>query len=142
MAAASILAACTVTCPESEFGEAVAYRSDNAFQFGPDAQRNRWIENERLSVFLQQRLQSSGIVKLARKYGLQCIPRSTPENCTDCYVCTGTVVAEVTDLGGTFGGAFCGSDGTVAIRAEIGPGTAATSMTYWTPRERTKRPVD
>jgi hypothetical protein len=138
IAAASMLAACTVTCPETDIGNAVSYTNQTAV-FGTPAQRNRWIENARLSRFLQERIQSGGIVKLAGKYGLQCVARPAPESCADCYICTGTVVAEVPDLGGTFGGGICGSDGTVAIRAEIGPGTATTSMTYWTPRERRKR---
>ena len=138
MAAASMLAACTVTCPETDIGKAAAYDSDNMFEFGAPAQRNRWIENPRLNLFLEQRIRSRGLSALSRKYGLQCFARSTPERCTDCHVCTGTIVAEVTDLGGTFGGAVCGSDGTVAIRAEIGPGAAMTTMTSWTPR----RPVN
>jgi hypothetical protein len=64
--------------------------------------------------------------------------RPTPENCKDCYVCTGTVVAQVVSIGGPFGGGICSAEGTVAIRAEIGPGATTTSMTYWTPRERRK----
>lgn len=140
MAAASMLAACTATCPESDIGKAVSYNNEIAV-FGTRAQRNRWIENARLSLFLQERIQSGGIGKLVGKYGLQCVARPTPESCTDCYICTGTVVAEVPDIGGTFGGGFCGSDGTVAIRAVIGPGATTTSMTYWTPRER-RRMVD
>jgi hypothetical protein len=134
IAAASMLAACTVRCPETDIGRAVSY--NNEVVFGSPAQDKRWIENARLSRFLQERMQSSGIVKLARQYGLQCVARPTPESCTDCYVCTGTVVAEVIDIGGPFGGGICASDGTVAIRAEIGPGPKTTSMTYWTPRER------
>jgi hypothetical protein len=141
IAAASMLAACTVTCPESDIGKAAFYSND-AFIFGAPEQQNRWIENARLSLFLRQRIQSDGVVTLIRKYGLQCVARPTPEGCRDCYVCTGTIVAEVTDIGGTFGGAFCGSDGTVAIRAEVGPGTTTTSMTYWTPRERRRRAID
>ena len=141
MAAASMLAACAVTCPESDIGKAVFY-GDDSFIFGTRAQQNRWIENARLDLFLQQRIQSSGIAKLARRYGLQCVARPTPESCTDCYVCTGTVVAEVIDIGEGFRGFFCGSDGTVAIRAEIGPGATTTSMTYWTPRERQRRAVE
>ena len=141
MAAASMVAACTVTCPETDIGKAIAY-SNQVAVFGTPEQRNRWIENARLSRFLQERIQSGGVAKLARKYGLQCVARPTPESCTDCYICTGTVVAEVPDLGGTFGGGICGSDGTVAIRAEIGPGATTTAMTYWTPRERRRRPVD
>jgi hypothetical protein len=142
VAAASTLAACTVTCPETDIGKAAAYySSDNVFEFGTPAQQERWIENPRLNLFLQQRIQSSGLSALSRKYGLQCMARSTPQNCTDCHVCTGTIVAEVTDLGGTFGGGICGSDGTVAIHAEIGPGAKMTTTTYWTPRRR-RRPVD
>jgi hypothetical protein len=141
VAAASMLAACTVTCPETDIGKAAAFYSDDISVFGTPAQQDRWIENPRLNLFLQQRIQSSGLSALSRKYGLPCIARSTPENCTDCHVCTGTIVAEVTDLGGTLGGAFCGSDGTVAIRAEIGPGATMTTTTYWTPRRR-RRPVD
>jgi hypothetical protein len=140
IAAAAMLAACTVTCPESDIGKAISH-SDDAFMFGPHEHQNRWIENPRLSLFLRQRIQSGGVTKLARTYGLQCVAHPTPEGCTDCYVCTGTVVAEVTDIGGTFGGAFCGSDGTVAIRAEVGPGATTTSMTYWTPKERRRLPV-
>jgi hypothetical protein len=141
MAAASMLAACTVTCPETDIGQAALYNTHEIFAFGTSEQQNRWIENTRLSLFLQQRIQSSGIAKLARKYDLQCLARPTPESCTDCYVCTGTTVAQVTNLRGPFEGAFCDSDGTVAIRAEIGPGAKTTSMTYWTPRER-RRAVD
>jgi hypothetical protein len=141
MAAASMLAACTVACPETDLGKAVSYGNEFVV-FGSPAQQNRWIENARLSLFLQERIQSGGIVKLARKYGLQCVARPTPESCTDCYICTGMVVAEVPDIGGTFGGGICGSDGTVAIRAEVGPGAATASMTYWTPRERRRRAVD
>jgi hypothetical protein len=140
MAAASMLAACTATCPETDIGKAVSYNHTISV-FGTREQQDRWIENARLSLFLQERVQSSGIGKLVSKYGLQCVARPTPESCTDCYICTGTVVAEVPDIGGTFGGGFCGSDGTVAIRAEIGPGATTTSMTYWTPRER-RRAVD
>jgi hypothetical protein len=135
MAAASMLAACTGRCPETDIGRAVSYGEEMSV-FGTPARQNRWIENARLSLFLQERIQSSGIVKLAREYGLQCVARPTPQSCTDCYIYTGTVVAEVPDIGGPFGGGICSSDGTVAIRAEIGPGTATTSMTYWTPRER------
>lgn len=135
MAAASMLAACNGACPESDIGYAVSY--DNEISFGTAAQEKRWIENARLSLFLQERVQTIGIAKLARNYGLQCVVRPAP-GCTDCYICTGTVVAEVVNIGGTFGGGICSVDGTVAIRAEIGPGATTTSMTYWTAREGRK----
>jgi hypothetical protein len=135
MAAASMLAGCTVRCPETDIGRAVSY--NNEIVFGTAAQEKRWIENARLSLFLQERVQTIGIAKLARNYGLQCVVRPAP-GCTDCYICTGTVVAEVVNIGGTFGGGICSIDGTVAIRAEIGPGTTTTSMTYWTAREGRK----
>jgi hypothetical protein len=138
MAAASMLMGCTVRCPATDIGRAVSY--NNEIFFGTAAQQKRWIENARLSLFLQERIQSAGIVKLAREYGLQCVARPTLGSCTDCYTCTGTVVAEVIDIGGTFGGGICNVDGTVAIRAEIGPGANTTSMTYWTPREGRKVP--
>ena len=71
MAAVSMLAACTVTCLETDIGKAVSYNNEISV-FGTRAQQNRWVENARLSLFLQERIQSSGIGKLARKYGLQC----------------------------------------------------------------------
>jgi hypothetical protein len=136
LATASMLAACTGPCPTTDIGWAARY-SDDALGIGTKEQENRWLPNPRLDSFLRRSIQSDGLRALSGRRGFQCIVRPTAENCTDCYVCTGTIVAEALFFAEPFG--YCGSDGTIAIRAAVGPGDAVTSMTYWTPLERKRK---
>jgi hypothetical protein len=108
-AAASMLAACT--CSTSDIGSAARYSNDG-LSVGSREQENRWLANPRLDSFLHRSIRSDGL-------------------------CTGSTGTEVVFPGEPFG--YCGSGGTIAIRAEVGPGDAVTSMTYWTPVERTKK---
>lgn len=132
--AISMLAACT--CSTSDIGSAARY-SDDGLSIGSREQENRWLANPRLDSFLHRSFRSDGLRALSRRHGFQCIARSTAENCTDCYVCTATIGTDVVFAGEPFG--YCGSGGNIAIRAEVGPGDAVTSMTYWTPAERPKK---
>ena len=139
VAAVSMLAACSGTCPTTDLGWAARYSAD-ALGIGAREQENRWLPNPRLDSSLRRSIRSDGLVILSKRRGFQCIARSAAENCTDCYVCTGSVVAEVLLIAEPFG--YCGSDGTIAIRAEVGPGDAVTNLTYWTPAERPQRSRD
>lgn len=132
MTAASMLAACS-GCPTSELAGAVSYTGE-PLAFGTKEQENRWLANARLDSFIRRTIRSEGARALSRHHGLQCAVRPGVENCTDCYVCTGATRAEALVFAEPFGS--CTSVGTVAIRAEIGPGEHVTSMTYWTPLER------
>lgn len=131
MTAASMLGACS-GCPATELGRAVSYTGE-PLAFGTKEQENRWLANTRLDSFIRRTIRSEGVRALSRQHGLQCAVRPGIENCTDCYICTGTTRAEALVFAEPFGS--CTSDGTVAIRAEIGPGEKVTSMTYWTPLE-------
>jgi hypothetical protein len=138
-AASMLLTACAVTCPTTVLGTAARYLDDATRPSPWGDQFNRWVANARLDHFLQQTVRWDGVSALSKKHGLHCAAQPGPDNCRDCYLCTGTIIAEVYDLGGTFGGAFCRAYGTISIRAEIGPADAATSMTYWVPAEKTPR---
>jgi hypothetical protein len=127
--ALTLLCACNEPCPSTEITTAVYYSSDT-FSFGSEGQKRRWISNPRLDRFLKRTVASDGVGSLSRKHGLLCVPRPTSDGCTDCYSCTGTVAAEEIDLTRSMIATGCFASGTVAIRAEIGPGDAATSMTY------------
>ena len=129
----TLLCACNERCPSTEITAAVYY-SNNTFWFGNEEQIRRWTTNPRLDRFLRSTIAADGIASLSKKHGLHCVPRTTLDNCADCYSCTGRVAAEEIDLTRSLLYTGCTENGTVAIRADIGPGDTATSMTYWEPR--------
>ena len=134
----ALLCACNQRCPTTEITTAVQYPGGSGFFGSSYDQIRQWIENPRLDRFLKKAIASDGIGSLSSKHGLQCVARSTPDGCADCYVCTGTVAAEEIDLTYSLFATGCTANGKVAIRAEIGPGDAARSMTYWEPRPSTR----
>ena len=134
----ALLCGCSDRCPSTDITTAVYYSNDT-FSFGSGYdQIRRWISNPRLDRFLRKSVASDGVGSLSKKHGLNCVPRPTPDDCTDSYFCTGTVAAEEVDLTRSMFATGCSANGTVAIRADIGPGAAVTSMTYWEPRPSTR----
>lgn len=133
------VAACTVTCPSTEIGRAARY-SDDGFTTGPSSRLDRWIANPRLDDFLRQKIQSEGLTSLSKRYGLQCIAHPAPEGCSTCSLCTASFPGEVIHMTGIFAPyLYCGDYGQVSVRAEIGPGDAVKSMTYWAVPPRVKQ---
>jgi hypothetical protein len=126
------VAACTVNCPSTEIGMAARY-SDDGFSAGPPSRLNQWIASPRLDDFLRRKIQSEGLASLSKRYGLQCIAHPAPEGCSTCSLCTTSFSGEVISMSGVFfvPRLYCADYGQVSIRAEIGPGDAVKSMTYW-----------
>ena len=136
------LAACSFSCPDTELGQASSYGYDGR-PIGEEVYNKsrylpveRWVRNPDVEDFISKVVRSEGSAVLQSKYGLQCVPRSTPDGCPDCSVCTKSLVAQGLKIG-VFDS--CGAIGIVHIRADVGPGQAVSAQTYWHwPETKTK----
>jgi hypothetical protein len=95
--------------------------------------RNAWIDNQRMTAFLQKAVASEGVDGLVSKLQFQCTLRPADENCVDCYICKRTVAVRFNDLWVLR--SICVDADDVLVQAYVGPGHVVRAMTYWTGSE-------
>ena len=126
------LSACGSTCDNYE-REPLEIASTYPFSYetGYMLPLNTWVRNEKLEAELHKAVKADGIGRLTSYYQLQCLPHSTPTGCADCYACSRTVAKR--HHVGSFSNIImhCRSDGEMLIRADVGPGSTVSAMTYW-----------
>jgi len=137
LSALAALVACTEACPTTRIGRA-AIDVDSILTGGSSDQLDRWAPSLRVDALLRETIRDGGVAALGKVHGLQCVPRLAPDDCPDCYVCNATFPAESYAPAGYFAALVCRADGTMSVRAEVGPANAVRSMTYWHP-ERSPR---
>lgn len=121
-------------CPNrTEFQNAVHYTHYSV----PDGRypyrepQNAWTDRPKLAAFLRKAVAADGAQGLVSKYGFQCVSRPADAACSDCFTCTVAVPENYDDMWALR--SLCVDDGDIFVRAEIGPGSAASAMTYWRP---------
>lgn len=95
---------------------------------------NEWVRNRGAESFIGDVVRRDGIAALTAKYGMQCLPRSEAADCTDCYLCTKSYPDKGLRMTG-FGPipvpyTTCVDRGQMTVRAEMGPGSAVSVMSY------------
>ncbi len=124
------LSACGELCTWNDPAEhASAY--PYSYDLGYRLPFNTWVRNQKLEVALHEAVEAGGIERVTSQYRLQCTPRSMPSNCTDCYVCSRTIPK--TYNAGSLGNLAmsCRDDGEMMLRADVGPGSTVSAMTFW-----------
>jgi len=128
------LAGCeTEGCRRDELNLAAQYRvkqhADGSLRY--EQSLNEWVAHPRLAQFIREAIRTDGIDGLQTKHGFRCTPRPHGGACSDCQTCT-LSLRQLTFQHRLITPA-CYYDGDMQIRAEIGPGTAVSVMSYWKP---------
>jgi hypothetical protein len=125
-----LISGCGELCPEEDnkantLEVAVDYphSEDDRFTLPLDA----WTKNPIVERFMRDAIAAGGISFLKTQSNLQCIP-TRPTDCTDCFVCDGTVQKRAQYIGIV---SRCLDWGQVLVHATIGPGSTVNAVTYW-----------
>ncbi len=135
LSASLLMSGCGEACPPAGLETAAAYGNVYMEPLAkpqyPLLADDQWVRNPEVEAFLSDVLHGPGITALKAKYGMQCVPRTEPAACKDCFVCSRSFPGKT--LPGPF--VACHDHGQISVRAEIGPGDAVTAMTYrhWPP---------
>jgi len=128
------MSACSLECDprKSSYDNAVMYGKAEGRPYSLPL--DTWTKNPELEAFLGEVVRREGAGALAAKYGMQCSPQA-PASCPDCLVCTKTshdwrLGAAAAQVGFT-PIMKCLDYGEILARADVGPGSHVSAMTYW-----------
>jgi len=128
------LSACGgVQCPPKGFESAASHWELANSHLLP---ANAWTKNPKLEAFLKEVIQAGGVASLRTTYGMQCFPRASSDGCADCYACSKTFPGKRLAMASTGSPLYgrdllCVDDGEMFVKAEIGPGSAISAMSFW-----------
>ena len=126
------LSGCGNLCPLPDSLEVAARYKDDV-NGGYDLPSDVWTRNRDVEFLLRSVVKTEGVAALWSEFHMQCFPAPTT-GCADCQHCTASRRQEYAVL--RFPVSYRDNRGEILIRAEVGPGSTVSAMTYWR-----KRPV-
>lgn len=99
-------------------------RGGTLYSLPPD----EWTRNLAVEDVLRAAVEAGGLSRLSAKHGMQCVPRASVSNCTDCFICRRTVHDRRLS---TKAPPACVDYGLTRIEAQVGPGNNISAMTFW-----------